>query len=315
MGHTQFPRALLSGQPSRSRRWHPGCHRCLLKGCEVWFLPRRPQARYCSPACQEAARSWRCWHSCQRFKATDHGKKLRRDQARRYRIRLRQQSSLTQTPPPDDDIELTSPVIEPLTSPVIEPLTSPVIEPLTSPVIEPLTSPVIEPLTSPVIEPLTSPVIEPLTSPVIEPLTSPVIEPLTSPVIEPLTSPVIEPLTSPVIEPLTSPVIEPLTSPGSEPLPIVTTTGEGQRPARISEDSCGLPCHRPGCYVLFLLSARSPDQKFCSDSCRQALRRVRQRELRLRQRRRRGVLPRYVHHHGPPQHPHLTSSCIENVTL
>jgi len=243
VGHSQFPRALLSGQPSRSRRWHPGCHRCLLKGCEGWFLPRRPQARYCSPACQKAARSWRCWHSCQRFKATAHGKKLRRDQAQRYRIRLRQRSSLNQPTPPDDDVELTSPVIEPLTSLVIEPLTSP------------------------------------------------------------------------VIEPLTSPVIGPLTSPGSEPPPIVTTTGEGQRPARICEDSCGLPCHRPGCYVLFLPSARSPDQKFCSDSCRQALRRVRQRELRLRQRRRRGVLPRYVHHHGPPQHPYLTSSCIEDVTL
>lgn len=219
MGHSQFPCALLSGQPSRSRRWHPGCHRCLLKGCEVWFLPRRPQARYCSPACQEAARRWRCWHSCQRFRATAHGKELRRDQARRYRIRLRQRSSLTLPTPPDDDVELTSPVIEPLTSH------------------------------------------------------------------------------------------------GSEPPPIVTTTGEGQRPAKTSEKSCGLPCHRPGCYVLFLPSAHSPDQKFCSDSCRQALRRVRQREFRLRQRRRRGVLPRYVHHRGPPQHPHLTSSCIEDITL
>jgi predicted nucleic acid-binding Zn ribbon protein len=219
VGHSQFPRALLSGQPSRSRRWHPGCHRCLLKGCERWFLPHRPQARYCSPACQRAARSWRCWHSCQRFKATDHGKKLRRDQARRYRIRLRQRSSLTQPTPPDDDVELTSPVIGPLTSP------------------------------------------------------------------------------------------------GSEPPPIGTTAGEGQRPARISADSCGLPCHRPGCYVLFLPSARSPDQKFCSGSCRQALRRVRQRELRLRQRRRRGILARYVHHPGPPQLPHLTSSCIEDITL
>ena len=107
-----------------SRYWHPGCHRCLLKGCEGWFLPRRPQARYCSPACQKAARSWRRWHSCQRFKATDHGKKLRRDQARRYRIRLRQRSSLTQPTPPDDDVELISPVIEPLTSPVIESLAS-----------------------------------------------------------------------------------------------------------------------------------------------------------------------------------------------
>jgi hypothetical protein len=227
VGHSQFPRVSLSGQSSRSRRWHPGCRRCLLKGCERWFLPPWPQARYCSLACQKAARSWRCWHSCQRFKATDHGKKLRRDQARRYRTRLRQRSSLTQPTLPHDDVELSSLVIEPLTSPAIEPLTSP----------------------------------------------------------------------------------------GTEPLPIITTIGEGQRPAKISEKSCGLPYHRPGCYVLFLPSARSPDQKFCSDSCRQALRRVRQRELRRRQRRRRGILARYVHHRGPPQHPHVTSSCIENITL
>ena len=66
---------------------------------------------------------------------------------------------------------------------------------------------------------------------------------------------------------------------------------EGQRPAKIREQSCGLPCHRPGCYILFLPSARSPDQTFCSDSCRQALRRVRQREPRLRQRRRAGFFP------------------------
>ena len=140
VGHSQFPRALVSGQPSRSRRWHPGCHRCLLKGCEDWFLPRRPQARYCSPACQKAARSWRCWHSCQRFKATAHGKKLRRDQARRYRIRLRQRSSLTQPTPPDHAVEPTSPVIEPLTS-RSELLTSPVIEPLTSPASSPTHTP------------------------------------------------------------------------------------------------------------------------------------------------------------------------------
>ena len=89
----------------------------------------------------------------------------------------------------------------------------------------------------------------------------------------------------------------------------------GQRPAKISEESCGLPCRRPGCYVLFLPSPRSPDQKFCSGSCRQALRRVRQREARLRQRRRRGILARYIHHRGPPQHPHLMSSRIEDATL
>jgi hypothetical protein len=219
VGHSEFPRALSSGQSSRSRRWHPDCHRCLLKGCEVWFLPYRPQARYCSPACQKAARHWRRWLSCQRFKATAHGKKLRRAQARRYRIRLRQRSSLAKPTRPAYHVELTSPVIESQTSP------------------------------------------------------------------------------------------------GSEPQPLLSTTGEGQRPAKMSDQSRGRPCHRPGCYILFVPSARSPDQKFCSGSCRQALRRVRQRERRLWKRRRRGVLPRCVHHRGPPQHPLLMSSPIENVTI
>jgi hypothetical protein len=219
VGHSQCPRASLLGQSPRSRRWHPNCHRCLLKGCENWFLPYRPQARYCSPACQKAARSWRRWRSCQRFKATVYGRELRREQARRYRSRLRQRSSLAEPRAPAYDIELTSPVIDSQTSP------------------------------------------------------------------------------------------------GSEPPPLVSTTGEGQRPAKMSEQTCGLPCHRPGCYILFLRSARSPDQIFCSGSCRQALRRVRQRELRLRKRRRRGVLPRYVHHRGPPQHPLLMSSRIEDITL
>ena len=66
----------------------------------------------------------------------------------------------------------------------------------------------------------------------------------------------------------------------------------GQRPAEILPKSCGLPCNRPGCYVLFLPSPRSPDQHFCSGSCRQALRRVRQREARPE--RRRGTASRVV---------------------
>jgi len=42
-----------------------------------------------------------------------------------------------------------------------------------------------------------------------------------------------------------------------------------------SEKSC---CFRPGCYVLFPVTTRSPRQCFCSSACRNALRRVRQRE-------------------------------------
>jgi hypothetical protein len=98
VGRTQSPHALVPGQPSHARRWHPGCRRCLLKGCERWFLPRRPQARYCRPACQAAARRWRRWLAARRYRSTGHGRQRRRDQARRYRGRVRQRSA---TPPPD----------------------------------------------------------------------------------------------------------------------------------------------------------------------------------------------------------------------
>jgi hypothetical protein len=99
------------------------------------------------------------------------------------------------------------------------------------------------------------------------------------------------------------PVIEAQTISDSIPIIPADTQSVGQRPAEILPKSCGLPCSRPGCYVLFLPSPRSPDQHFCSGSCRQALRRVRQREARLRRRRRRGILGRYLRHRGPPPSP------------
>ncbi len=69
-----------------------GCHhrprRCLLKGCERLFWPRRPQARYCSEGCQQAARRWRRRQASRRYRASVSGRERRRDQARRYRQRL-----------------------------------------------------------------------------------------------------------------------------------------------------------------------------------------------------------------------------------
>jgi hypothetical protein len=74
-----------------------GCHhrprRCLLKGCERLFWPRRPQARYCSEGCQQAARRWRRRQASQRYRASDCGRERRRDQARRYRQRLRERQT------------------------------------------------------------------------------------------------------------------------------------------------------------------------------------------------------------------------------
>ena len=219
MGRFQFPRALLPGQLSGSHRWHPGCRRCLLKGCERWFLPRRPQARYCSPACQEDARRWRCWMARQRYRATPNGQQRRRDQARRYRSRGHPRSSLSEPAPPLHHVEPAPAVVD----------------------------------------------------------------------------------------------AQPLTTTDS-PITVSDPT-VGQRPAEIPEKIPGLPCHRPGCYVLFLPSPRSPEQRFCSGSCRQALRRVRQREARLRLRRRRGGRPQCRLHRGPPQPNPVMSSRIEDAGL
>lgn len=75
---------------------------------------------------------------------------------------------------------------------------------------------------------------------------------------------------------------------------------EGQRAAQIPENSEICLCDRPGCYELFIARPHSPPQRFCSSACRQALRRVEQREQRLRARRRRGIGPRRPVGRGPP---------------
>jgi hypothetical protein len=96
------------------------------------------------------------------------------------------------------------------------------------------------------------------------------------------------------------PVIEAPTTSDSIPTNSAGPQSVGQRPAEIQPESSGLPCNRPGCYVLFLPSPRSPYQHFCCGSCCQALRRVRQREARLRRRRQQGIPGRYLRHRGPP---------------
>ena len=112
MGLFECPRALASGQPGGSRRWHPCCCRCLLKDCERWFLPPRPQARYCSPTCQKAAAHWRSWHACQTYRATIQGKERRREQAQRRRERQRQRAAFAEPAPQTPPTEPALPVIE-----------------------------------------------------------------------------------------------------------------------------------------------------------------------------------------------------------
>ena len=149
-----------------------GSRLCLLKGCDQWFQPAFPQARYCSWACRRAACCWRRWRASRRYRASPQGQERRQAQNRRYRQRQRECRS---------------------------------------------------------------------------------------------------------------------TEASSESPESADLACEGQRAAEIPEEFPNCPCDRPGCYELFVLQARSPQQHFCSSACRQALRRVRQRERRLRARRRRGI--------------------------
>ena len=104
--HYCSPTPPRQGLPSRCPRPH-GCRRCLLKGCERWFVPSRPQARYCSSDCQQAARRWRRWRAAQCYRATEKGKQRRREQSKRYRQQQRQARAARVQPPregqrPDD---------------------------------------------------------------------------------------------------------------------------------------------------------------------------------------------------------------------
>jgi hypothetical protein len=59
--------------------------------------------------------------------------------------------------------------------------------------------------------------------------------------------------------------------------PPMTRVGDSQPTSE--KKSC---CHRPGCYEMFIPDPRTPDQKYCSPECAQAMRRVLVREKRYR---------------------------------
>jgi hypothetical protein len=89
VGPPQYPRSSGSVQAC----CHGQRRRCLLKGCERWYWPSRPQSRYCSAACQQAARRWRRCQASRRWRATAQGQERRREQGRRYRQRRREQAA------------------------------------------------------------------------------------------------------------------------------------------------------------------------------------------------------------------------------
>ena len=79
-----------SGKRRKRPRRQPRTRRCLLKGCERRYRPRRASQRYCSGECGKAARAWRRWKAQQRYRATAAGKQKRNGQSQRYRERHRE---------------------------------------------------------------------------------------------------------------------------------------------------------------------------------------------------------------------------------
>lgn len=73
-----------------SRR--PRMRRCLLKGCETRFRPKRASERYCSDKCREAAREWSRWKAQQTYRSKTPGKEKRKAQSQRYRGRLKRRN-------------------------------------------------------------------------------------------------------------------------------------------------------------------------------------------------------------------------------
>jgi hypothetical protein len=83
-------RANLRSTQGAGRRRGPHARRCLLKGCECWFVPERPHARYCGTACRTAAARWRRWKAQRRYRQSAHGRACRGAQSRRHRQRQRE---------------------------------------------------------------------------------------------------------------------------------------------------------------------------------------------------------------------------------
>ena len=69
--------------------------RCLLKGCEANFKPSHPLSRYCSDACRHAAKKWAQQRANRRYRGSLHGKQTRREQAARYRRRVKERETVS----------------------------------------------------------------------------------------------------------------------------------------------------------------------------------------------------------------------------
>ncbi len=90
MGPSSFHHLCRVRQESKASR---RARRCLLKGCERWFIPSRPQVQFCTEGCSREAGEWRRWHAEQRYRASEQGRQRRREQSQRYRERRRRRQA------------------------------------------------------------------------------------------------------------------------------------------------------------------------------------------------------------------------------
>jgi hypothetical protein len=76
----------------------PRPRRCLLKGCNsAPFQPRHPFQRYCSEECRSAARLWSVERAREKYARSERGREQRREQAKRHR-KLRADNARTPLP-------------------------------------------------------------------------------------------------------------------------------------------------------------------------------------------------------------------------
>ena len=92
---------LLNARQSQGESLKLAPRLCLLKGCERSFNPGHYLDRYCGEACKQAARRWRLARANERYRASENGKRNRRQQAIRYRGRLKERDFQTQQLPSD----------------------------------------------------------------------------------------------------------------------------------------------------------------------------------------------------------------------
>jgi hypothetical protein len=59
-----------------------------LCGCDQWFDPAHPLARYCEVECRGLAKAWREWKARQRYRESEKGRIARQQQSARRRERL-----------------------------------------------------------------------------------------------------------------------------------------------------------------------------------------------------------------------------------